>query len=139
MPSVARWYVKTALIYLAASLAVGIFMSVSPLLGNRLAGAALWMTYLHMFVVGWLTQLIFGVAIWLFPRYSREQPHGNINLTWITYVLLNAGLLVRALAEPPAVLDPKPLWSGMLAVSAALQWSAVVLFVVYIWSRVRTK
>ena len=41
-----------------------------------LAGAAwgeewqtsLYFTYLHLLVVGWITQIIFGVAFWLFPR-----------------------------------------------------------------------
>jgi hypothetical protein len=37
-------------------------------------GALLWPTYLHLLVLGWLTQLIFGVAFWMFPRYSARNP-----------------------------------------------------------------
>jgi hypothetical protein len=32
----------------------------------------IWPTYLHLLVVGWLTQLIFGVAVWL-----RSTPHNR--------------------------------------------------------------
>ena len=139
MPLVARWFVKTALVYLGASLVVGILIAAAPLLGSRLFSAALWMTYLHLMVVGWLTQLIFGVAIWLFPRYSKERPHGSLHLTWVTYVLLNVGLLLRAMAEPPSVLRPGDPWDWVMVASAVFQWCAVMVFVVYIWSRVRTK
>jgi hypothetical protein len=32
--------------------------------------------YLHLFMIGWVTQMIFGVAYWMFPRVSKENPRG---------------------------------------------------------------
>ena len=56
--------------------------------------------YFHLLMVGWVTQLIFGVAFWMFPRYSKEKPRGREGLAWAMYASLNAGLLLRGLAEP---------------------------------------
>jgi hypothetical protein len=139
MPLLARWFVKTALVYLAAALLTGLAIAASPLLEARTFPAALWTSYLHLFVVGWLTQLIFGVALWLFPRHSRELPHGHLTLAWITYVLLNLGLVGRSVAEPAMFWSADPVWRWGLALAAVLQWLAVGVYVVFIWGRVRTK
>lgn len=41
--------------------------------GDTSLVAALSVTYVHLFVVGWLTPLIFGVALWLFPKMSESM------------------------------------------------------------------
>jgi len=94
---------------------------------------------LHMVTVGWLTQLVFGVALWMFPRHSREQPHGPQGLGWFVYASLNAGLALRAVSEPAAVLGDTAGWGYALAASAWLQWLAVVAFAVLLWPRVRVR
>ena len=132
MPPLAGWYVKTSLAYLGAALLVGVLMVGWPLLHAGAPAGALWPTYLHLLVVGWLTQLIFGVAFWLFPRHSRERPYGYVAPAWAAYVLLNAGLLLRAVAEPALAWSAAPAWRWSLAASALLQALGVLLFVVYI-------
>jgi hypothetical protein len=94
---------------------------------------------LHLVVVGWLTQLIFGVALWMFPTWSRDQPRGPEWLAWACYGLLNAGLLLRAIAEPLNSLNPAPYLSWLLAASALAQLLAVWIFIVLVWPRVRGK
>jgi len=88
-------------------------------------------------VVGWITQLIFGVAQWMFPKTSRERHHGSHRLAWITYALLNVGLLIRAIAEPRALSAAGGVWGPMLAISSLIQWTAGMIFIVDIWPRVR--
>lgn len=139
MPLLARWYIKTALLYLVGALVVGVLIAAGPVIGIPAAPGILWITYLHLFVVGWLTQLIIGVAIWLFPRHSRERPFGAIGLVRAAYPLLNVGLLLRAVAEPGILWSGQAVWRHLLVVSAVAQWLAGLLFVVYIWKRVRTK
>lgn len=139
MPLLTRLYVKTAFIYLAASLLVAILAAFSRLAGEATLGAALWPSYVHLLVVGWLTQLIFGVAFWLFPRLSRERPYGA---TWpmsTAYALLNGGLIIRLLAEPGLLPFGRTAASWIMASSAVLQWVAVVLLSVYTWRRVKRK
>ena len=138
MPDLSRIFIKTSLAYLAAALLIGI--SLSPPVAVRMpALMAMQPGYVHLLVVGWLTQLIFGVAYWLFPRYSREAPYGNQRLPWLCFVFLNVGLALRLVSEPAQVWRPMVLWEWGLGLAAVSQWLAGTLFAVYLWKRVRTK
>src|SRR5690606_8673937 len=98
MPDLSRRLIKTSLIYLIAALALGVLLSLPVLRSGGLA-ARLYPGYIHLFVVGWLTQLIFGVAYWLFPRVSRDRPYGGRTLPEAGFILLNVGLVLRLIAE----------------------------------------
>ena len=131
MPALVRWYVKTALLYLIGALLIGIILSLG------IGEAVLPPTYLHLFMVGWVTQLIFGIAIWMLPTLSREHPRGRDGINWAVYGLLNLGLLLRAIAEPILPHGRTPLLKALLVTAALCQWLAGVGFVVNAWGRVR--
>lgn len=136
MPTPARWFIKTALLYLVVALGVALVragQSVGLVPG---VPSTLWLPQLHLLTVGWLTQLIFGVAYWLFPSPApgtQPSPH----LVWIAYGALNGGLLLRVGCESSLVAVPVQRW-GLMA-SATLQWAASLLLVVHFWTRVRPK
>ncbi len=137
MPTIARWLIKAALVCLVAALAVALVRT-----GQRaglLPGtpAALWLPQLHLLTVGWITQLIFGVAYWLFPR-PREglNPYWD-RAIWVGYGTLNLGLLLRIVAEPLSLDATVRMWG--LGLSAGLQWGAGLCFVSHLWVRVRSK
>jgi hypothetical protein len=123
MPPLTRWFVKLSLVYFVAALAGGVWQA---------AGGPLWLTpiTIHLLVVGWVTGMIFGVAYWMFPKFSSEQPRGASGLAVASFVLLNLGLLLRVAAEPLAV-------GWLLVTSAVLQWLGAVAFVVNTWPRVK--
>ena len=129
MPLLSRWFIRTALLYLLLSFTVSLAQALVP------SGTALaWPTYLHLLVVGWLTQLIFGVAYWMFPRYQAGLGFPFERLGWICYGCLNAGLLLRVAAES----GPESSWrSELFVVSALLQLIGGWAFVVTTWPRVR--
>ena len=139
MPPITRWFVKSAFIYLVAAMAVrllqsaGTFANLSPYLN------ALGPVYFHMFLVGWVTQLIFGVVFWMFPKYTQEDPRGSDRLGWSTFWLINIGLGLRVIAEPMNTLNPDTGWGWLLAISAILQWLAGLGFVINTWARVKAK
>jgi hypothetical protein len=136
MPTVSRFFIKASLIYLVCALASGIAWLV-PSAPTLAAGFP---TYVHLFVVGWLTQLIFGVALWLFPKKSRESPRGNEAVSWTCFGAVNAGLLLRAAAEPGMLFtDAAIVFAWVLVASAALQWIGAVAFVVNIWPRIKSR
>jgi hypothetical protein len=137
MPPLTRWYVKTALLYLIVALLGGAVLAGAPFARLPAAVVVAAPTQLHLFVVGWLTQLIFGIAYWMFPKHSAERPRGHDGVAVATYVLLNVGLLLRAVAEPWNTVDPHPVLGVLLLVSAAAQWIAGVGFVVHAWPRAR--
>lgn len=124
------------MIYLVVVLLLGAVMQ-SPLAARVALIQVLWPTYVHLLVVGWLTQLIFGVAYWMFPRYSAERPRGSERLGWATFVLLNAGLLLRAIVEPWHALGGRG--AALLVSSALLQLLAGWMFVANTWPRIRER
>ena len=138
MPPLSRWFVKTSLFFLVLALAAVMVMAFRPVLGLRLI-SGLFPVSIHLIVVGWLTQLIFGVAFWMFPKYSQERPRGNEVLGWWTYALLNLGLLLRVLGEPLSAYWPGNTIGWMLVLSATLQFLAGLGFVLNTWARVKEK
>jgi hypothetical protein len=135
MPTLTRWFLRSALIYLVVSLLLAIALAVP--LGDGLAALA--PVYIHLFMVGWVTQMIFGVAYWMFPRLTPAQPHGNEGMALISYVSLNVGLVVRAVAEPLQSLQPRPLWGALLIASGFCQWLGALMFAINTWPRVKTR
>jgi hypothetical protein len=136
MPPLTRSLVKAALVWLVAGLMLGVVMQVPAAARLPLLRAA-WPTYLHLVTVGWLTQLIIGVALWLFPRHSAARPRGSERLGWVTFGCLNLGLLLRLLGEPGRALGHDT--SVALLLSAVLQLIAVGAFVLNVWPRVRER
>ncbi|MDL1912809.1 cbb3-type cytochrome c oxidase subunit I [Chloroflexi bacterium CFX6] len=132
MPLLTRIFVKTALVYFALALVFGILLALR-------APNSLFPVYIHLFVFGWLTQLIFGVVYWMFPKYSTQLPRGRDALAWIAYGAMNAGLILRAVAEPMQASRANDVFGALLAVSAALQWLAGVAFIANTWGRVKEK
>lgn len=124
------------------------------LLVNRWLPLGAWVyalkaSHVQFLVIGWLTQFILGVAWWLFPplkigrrtdgtRARRGQAQrGSEPFFWITFVLLNAGILLRGLGTPLQA------WTrlGWLQVASGLSGlfllAAAIAFVLNVWARVR--
>lgn len=141
MPPLTRLYIKTSLVYLLAALGVALVPALQSWGLLPTWTAALTPVYFHLFLVGWITQLIIGVAHWMFPKYSREQPRGAEPLLWATYGCLNAGLLLRVVAEPAWGMAAQPggLWGWLLVLAATLQWIGGLTFVINTWPRVKEK
>ena len=135
MPLITRLFIKSAMVCLVAALLSGVLIALRPILSLPPFVAGLTPVYFHLFMVGWVTQIIFGVAYWMFPKQSKETPRGSEWLAWNTYLLLNAGLLLRAVAEPMLLLQTWPVWGWMLAASALCQWLAGLAFAVNTWPR----
>lgn len=139
MPPVTRWSVKLSLLYFLAALLVGLAQAAQQPLGLPPVVAVLGPVYIHLLVVGWITQMIFGVAYWMFPRFSKDTPRGSDALALTAFIGLNGGLLLRVVAEPVHMLHPQAGWGWVLVASAAGQWVAGVAFALNTWPRVKEK
>jgi hypothetical protein len=138
VPPVTRWFVRSALAWLLLALAGGLLLGTG--VAPRIPGTEVvlpYPTYLHLVTAGWLTNLIFGVALWLFPRYTAEQPRGSEALGWASYAGLNAGLLLRLVGEPAQLAGAGG--RTLLLLSAGLQLLGGWAFVLNVWPRVKAK
>src|SRR4029453_12819804 len=124
------------MLYLVVALAVSILMQSDLSLRIPVIGV-FWPTYLHLLVVGWLTQLIFGVAFWIFPKHPSGPRRGSDRLGWICFALLNLGLAIRLVADPLQALG-RP-FATLLVASAVAQLLAGWAFVANTWPRVRER
>jgi heme/copper-type cytochrome/quinol oxidase subunit 1 len=139
MPRLTRYFIKTALIYLAVSLLAGLLVAARAAFDLPSELAALTPVYFHLFMVGWVTQLIFGMLFWMLPRQSKERPRGDERLAWVAYVSINIGLILRAIGEPLVTLQPALGAGWLLALSALLQLTGGWAFIGSVWPRVRER
>lgn len=130
MPLVSRFMIKAAFAWLLLALVGSAAVAAWPMPGYVWPGAAARAAVMHLLTVGWLTQLIFGVAHWLFPRYSRERPHGAAWLVWVAFVAMNLGVAGRLVGS-------NAVWGE--TVGGSLQFAGILAMTVAIWPRVRLK
>ena len=135
MPPLSRWYIRTSLLYLVATFLTAVAASASRWLPPSLLPGVT-DVYYHLFMLGWVSQLIFGVAYWIFPVYTREAPRRSERLAWAAYALLNLGLIMRVLGQL-AFPEPTQAGRGLLVVGALFIWLGSLLFVVNSWGRVK--
>jgi hypothetical protein len=150
MPITSRAFVKASIIYLGLGAALGALLLVNRWLPLGAGVFALKASHVQFLVVGWLTQLILGVAWWLFPplrlrpRNDLSQPmrrgqsqRGSEPLFWVTFACLNAGILFGALASPLYAWTQVSPFGSVSDLSNLLLLIAAVSFVANMWKRVR--
>ncbi len=139
MPRLARWFIKAGLLYFVLALMTGVLYQARTEIDFPSWVNTLNPVYIHLLAVGWITQLIIGVAYWMFPKFTKTQPRGSEILGWAAFILLNIGLILRIISEPRVTTRSEPDLGWVLAVSAVLQTAAGWLFVINTWSRVKER
>jgi hypothetical protein len=134
MPRIARAFIKTGLIYFLASLLLGLASEF-----NWLQFPGMVPLFWHLLMVGWITQIIFGVSMWMFPGRTRDEGFKPQLWGWLTYLFLNVGLLLRIIAEPAIYLLTGSLWSVLIVISAVSQVAAALTYITELWPRIQSK
>jgi hypothetical protein len=136
VPRLSRWCIRAALAYLVAGMAMGSWMLIVQARRGYGPGDPWPVLHTHLLLVGFLLLVIFGVAFWMFPKIGGGRPGREAG--WMAFWLLNAGLLLRVLAEPLADRGRgAAAWDVLLGISAVLPALAALAFAVAIWPRVR--
>ncbi len=134
MPLIARVFLKSGLVFFLGALLLGIALQV-----EALAFPALVPLFWHMLMLGWITQIIMGVSLWMFPRRNKVESFKNQCWAWLAYMFLNSGLILRIISEPLILTSTQEIWKVFAVLSAILQFFAVVFYVLEIWPRVISK
>lgn len=131
MPRVSVWLVRASLLHLLSGAVLG-----AAYLAFKAEGwFAILVTHLgthrEQMLVGWMVQLVIGVAYWILPRVEGQGPKDSERIMWVVFGLLNAGVLVAALGTDPS-LPASLLFAGRVGETAA-----AVLFARHAWNRQR--
>ena len=131
-----RWFIRSALTWLLTGSLLGSWLLIVKALGEGSYPYALLPIHTHVLTVGFLLNLIMGVAFWMFPKDTSvdrtRQAHAL--LPRVAWVCLQSGLLLRIAGEP---WPDAPLGRIALIGSAVLTPLAIISFVVAAWRRVR--
>jgi len=141
MPREARVFVKAGLLYLALTFALGGVLLMFEALG-RSVPYVFSVEHAHLGEVGWLVNIVIGIALWMLPlnreRFPTTQGRYPTAVVCACFVLLNSGLVLRLIAEPWYQLGGNtPVAAALLALAAIAQPAAIALFVCVAWQRVR--
>lgn len=133
MPLISRFFIRTGIFFFVGSFLLQLinefswsFSGITPV-------------FWHLLIVGWITQIIFGVAHWMFPGRVRTDDFSENYMLWISFIALNSGLILRAFAEPINYFNEDFLWDILLTISAILQFVSISIFVIEMWPRTRSK
>jgi hypothetical protein len=122
--------VRAALIYLVLTGLLGVLFHLFPVMTVYYRT-----THIHLGVVGFFLSMVMGVAYWMMPRPGGLRQEG---IEAITFYLLNAGLILRFVAEPTWRYSGETWLQPVVLVSGLLQFAAILTFAYAMQARVKT-
>ncbi|GAB4528871.1 MAG: hypothetical protein OHK0046_48210 [Anaerolineae bacterium] len=131
MPKLSVWLVRASLLHMGVGFLFGALIlhhKGIPIYGWTWK---LLNPHIELLVFGWTMQLVMGVAFFALPRFTnRVKRYGMEILGWISFMLLNGGVILVAIAN----------WFDLgevVLIGRLLSLLAVTLYVVMIWPRVK--
>jgi heme/copper-type cytochrome/quinol oxidase subunit 1 len=137
MHSLVRRYIKTAIAFLAAGLALGVWMLARRELRDVGPTPLEVSAHTHVILVGFVMTMILGVALWLFPRPDKADVRYNPLLAEVSYWLLAGGTASRFVAELARGSSSAPWLRWVVVLAGFGQALALLLFFDTMWSRIR--
>jgi heme/copper-type cytochrome/quinol oxidase subunit 1 len=137
MHSLVRRFLKTAITFLVIGLLLGLWMMVERELGGHVSGPYAVSAHTHAILVGFVMMMILGVALWLFPRPSKDDARYTPRAAEGAYWLVTVGTAARVIGElvRPNV---QARWLGIaIVIAGACQVVGIALFFYTMWSRIR--
>ena len=137
MYTLVRRFIKTAVLFLAAGLALGSYMLIRRELLGVWPSPYLATAHTHALFIGFVMFLILGVALWLFPRPQKDDPRYRPWRIEAAYWMLLVATSARFIAEiARASSDARALkW---IVVAAGLgQALGLLLYFWTMWHRIR--
>ena len=125
MPRVSAWFVRASLCHLVGGFAIGALLLAAKGFPLGFDPWSLRPVHIEMLLVGWMIQLVMGVAVWIFPRFVLHRaPRRSAVTAWLAFALLNAGVLRVSLG------------GSLLAAGRVTEIGAAASFVAHLWGRV---
>lgn len=137
MHSLVRRYIKTAIGFLGIGLAIGVWLIIERDLLGRYPTPLESSAHTHALLVGFVMEMILGVALWLFPRPAKEDVRYSPRLAELAYWLVTVGTAGRVAGElTRGYYDSRTLHIAIVLLGIA-QALGLVVFFQTMWSRIR--
>lgn len=137
MHTLVRRYIKTAIGFLAAGLAIGGWLIVRRDLSSQAPTEYEVSAHTHAIFVGFVMMMILGVALWLFPRPVKSDTRYRPALAELAYWLLAVGTAVRVVGELLRGGIAAGWLRWMVVLSGFAQIAGFAVFFYTMWSRIR--
>jgi cbb3-type cytochrome oxidase subunit 1 len=132
-----RRFIKTGVGFLFIGLALGLWMLVRRELMGVWPDPYLVSAHAHLVLVGFVLFLIFGVALWLFPRAAKDDERYQPKLAEVAYWVLFVGTAGRFVTEAARAVWPAPALGWGVVLGALLQVAGIGVYFWTMWSRIR--
>ncbi len=121
-----KYFLKASLIWFSASILLAVAMAFFPML------AVYRTAHMHMALLGFVTQMIYGVALHVVPRFFG-QPLVHRRLAEWQFWLAQAGLVAMVAGFVARIQGADGTAAVSLAVGGTLSAVAAAFFVVGVW------
>ena len=134
MPKLSVWFVRAALVYLAAGFTLGAVVLAHRAIPLGITVDRLLPLHIEFLLIGWMVQLALGIAFWILPRFRTGPERGREELAWLSFVLLNLGVITAGgglmIGLPSEVPFAGHIAQGLAAGCFALHaWPRIKVFV----------
>ena len=139
MYSLVRRYLKTAIVFLATGLLLGLWYLVRRETSGTMPTPRELSAHTHSLLVGFVMMVIAGVALWIFPRPAAGDTRYKPRLAELAWWMLAPGTALRVVGELLAgagPLAPPPARVAIIAGGVA-QVAGLVLVFVTLYPRIR--
>lgn len=137
MYTLVRRYIKTGVAFLFAGFALGAWLLVRRELFGIWPHPHLVSAHAHAVLVGFIMFLIFGVALWLFPRAPKDDTRyspGRVSLAYWILALATGG---RFIAEAARAWHDARLLAWIVVIGGLGQVVGAALYFWAMWPRIR--
>lgn len=137
MHSLARRYLKTAIVFLIVGLSLGVWLLLRRELGGAAISARELSAHTHALLVGFVMLMIAGVALWIFPRPAADDTRYKPVLATAAWWCLAPGTAARVIGEVAAGFTATPWQRGAIVVGGVLQAVGLALVFWTLLPRIR--
>ena len=137
MTPLVRRFIKTAIGFLLLGLLLGVYMLIRRELFGSWPPPYLISAHTHAVFVGFVTFMILGVALWIFPKPLAEDRHYRPRVVEAVYWLLLIGTLLRFVAELARAYSDAAWLAAPVLLGGLMQAAALMAYVWTMWYRIR--
>ncbi|HEX6134687.1 MAG TPA: hypothetical protein VFZ24_12025 [Longimicrobiales bacterium] len=137
MYTLVRRFIKTGVLFLFTGLALGSWLLVRRELFGIWPHPHLVSAHAHAVFVGFVLFLIFGVALWLFPRAPKDDERYSPGRISIAYWILTVATASRFVAEAARAWSGAPFLPWIVVSGGLGQVLGAGVYFWAMWSRIR--